>query len=404
MAERPTIKLKPGAAARDPQRSRVRATTAPRTAKPAETASASAPRGAKPKPPRRPAGGPTNETRPARPQRPAPASPHPRSAAAGTAAAGRGPGAPRAPAPQGARPPRPNAGPRNAGPSSHGAPAERPARPAPRPAAPPSRAVPSAARVAASVAAPPRKAPPGEGIRLSKVLTDRGIASRREADDWIAAGWVRVDGQMAVLGQRVRPEQRIDIDPAARKEQARSVTILLHKPIGYVSGQAEDGYPPAASLITPEHRWDAEKRPFHPGHARGLAPAGRLDIDSTGLLVLTQDGRVAKLLIGEHSLVEKEYLVRVTHEFVDGVPDAALQRLRHGLALDGEALKPAKVSWANEDQLRFVLQQGKKRQIRRMCEAVGLKVVGLKRVRIGSVVLGKLPPGQWRYLRDDERF
>jgi 23S rRNA pseudouridine2604 synthase len=245
---------------------------------------------------------------------------------------------------------------------------------------------------------------PEQGIRLSKALTEQGIASRREADDWIAAGWVRVDGQMAVLGQRVRPEQRIEIDPAARKEQARSVTILLNKPVGYVSGQAEDGYPPAAALVTPANLWAEEKRPFHPGHARGLAPAGRLDIDSTGLLVLTQDGRIAKLLIGENSLVEKEYLVRVAHAFADGVPDSALQLLRHGLELDGEALKPAKVSWANEDQLRIVLQQGKKRQIRRMCEAVGLQVVGLKRVRIGSVVLGKLPAGQWRYLRDDERF
>jgi 23S rRNA pseudouridine2604 synthase len=245
---------------------------------------------------------------------------------------------------------------------------------------------------------------PDEGIRLSKALTEQGIASRREADDWIAAGWVRVDGEMAVLGQRVRPEQRIDIDPAARKEQARSVTILLNKPVGYVSGQAEDGYPPAVSLVTPANLWVDEKRPFHPGHARGLAPAGRLDIDSTGLLVLTQDGRIAKLLIGENSLVEKEYLVRVAHAFADGVPDSALQLLRHGLELDGEALKAAKVSWANEDQLRVVLQQGKKRQIRRMCEAVGLQVIGLKRVRIGSVVLGKLPAGQWRYLRDDERF
>jgi 23S rRNA pseudouridine2604 synthase len=239
---------------------------------------------------------------------------------------------------------------------------------------------------------------------VSKWLTDQGIASRREADDWIAAGWVRVDGEMAVLGQRVRPEQRIDIDPAARKEQARSVTILLNKPVGFVSGQAEDGYPTAASLVTEANRWADEKRLFHPGHARGLAPAGRLDIDSTGLLVLTQDGRIAKLLIGENSLVEKEYLVRVAHAFADGVPDSALQLLRHGLELDGEALKPAKVSWANEDQLRVVLQQGKKRQIRRMCEAVGLQVTCLKRVRIGSVVLGKLPAGQWRFLRDDERF
>jgi 23S rRNA pseudouridine2604 synthase len=243
-----------------------------------------------------------------------------------------------------------------------------------------------------------------EGIRLSKALTEQGIASRREADDWIAAGWVRVDGQMAVLGQRVRPEQHIQIDPAARKEQARSVTILLNKPVGHVSSQPEDGYPAAAELVTEANRWDEERRPFHPGHARGLAPAGRLDIDSTGLLVLTQDGRIAKLLIGENSLLEKEYLVRVAHGFDGGVPDKVLALLRHGLELDGEALKHAKVSWVNEDQLRIVLQQGKKRQIRRMCEAVGLQVLGLKRVRIGSVVLGKLPLGQWRYLRGDERF
>jgi 23S rRNA pseudouridine2604 synthase len=245
-----------------------------------------------------------------------------------------------------------------------------------------------------------------QGVRLSKLLADRGVASRREADDWIDAGWVKVDGQMAVLGQRVLPQAQIEIDPAARQEQARRVTILLHKPMGYVSGQAEDGYEPASVLVTAANHWkeDSARRSFHLGHARNLAPAGRLDIDSTGLLVLTQDGRVAKHLIGEDSIVEKEYLVRV--EFLPGgtLPEEDLRRLQHGLSLDGKLLKPAKVSWANEDQLRFVLREGRKRQIRRMCEQVGLKVVGLKRVRIGSVVLGKLPAGQWRYLRDDERF
>ncbi len=245
-----------------------------------------------------------------------------------------------------------------------------------------------------------------EGFRLSKVLTERGIASRREADDWIAAGWVRVDGEMAVLGQRVRPEQQIDIDPRAKKEQARAVTVLLHKPIGYVSGQAEDGHEPAVVLVTEANLWaeDPARKHYHPGHSRHLAPAGRLDIDSTGLLVLTQDGRIAKHLIGENSPVEKEYLVRVTHAYPDGVPEECIAKLRHGLELDGKALKPAKVSWANEDQLRVVLNEGRKRQIRRMCEAVGLTVVGLKRVRIGRVALGKLPVGQWRYLRGDELF
>ncbi|MEO7853629.1 MAG: pseudouridine synthase, partial [Rubrivivax sp.] len=297
-------------------------------------------------------------------------------------------------------------------PLAAGHPASRPPAPALRqhkperpqrklsPATPASPGALQAATLRRAAAVPART----EGIRLSKALTEQGIASRREADDWIAAGWVRVDGEMAVLGQRVRPEQRIDIDPAARKEQARSVTILLNKPVGHVSGQAEDGYAPAAELITEANKWADDRRPFHPGHARGLAPAGRLDIDSTGLLVLTQDGRIAKLLIGEKSLVEKEYLVRVAHAFEGGVPDKVLALLRHGLELDGEALRPAKISWANEDQLRVVLQQGKKRQIRRMCEAVGLQVLGLKRVRIGSVTLGKLPTGQWRYLRDDERF
>jgi len=203
------------------------------------------------------------------------------------------------------------------------------------------------------------------------------------------------------------------VDPLAHKEQAKRVTILLNKPIGYVSGQAEDGYEPASVLVRSENHWNEDPSgiKFHIGHTRSLAPAGRLDIDSTGLLVLTQDGRVAKALIGDDSLVEKEYLVRVEYVGINGVkdesgqvPESAIALLNHGLELDGAQLKPAKVSWANEDQLRFVLREGRKRQIRRMCELVGLKVVGLKRVRIGSVVLGKLPMGEWRYLREDERF
>jgi 23S rRNA pseudouridine2604 synthase len=184
------------------------------------------------------------------------------------------------------------------------------------------------------------------------------------------------------------------------------VTVLLHKPLGYVSGQAEDGHEPASVLITRANHWpkDPTRLDFHSGHLRGLAPAGRLDIDSTGLLVLTQDGRIAKLLIGDETRVEKEYLVRVQHLRPDRLPDSELARLRHGLELDGRPLRPARVSWQNEDQLRFVLREGRKRQIRRMCELVGLKVVGLKRVRIGSVALGPLPPGQWRYLGEHERF
>ena len=248
--------------------------------------------------------------------------------------------------------------------------------------------------------------PHPDGERLSKRMTALGLASRREADEWIEAGWVKVNGVPAVLGQRVRADARIEIDPAARQQQARRVTILLHKPVGWVSGQAEDGHPPAWSLIQGDSRWAEDRSPqrFHPGQLRGLAPAGRLDIDSTGLLVLTQDGRIARQLIGEDSRVEKEYLVRVAHRGAGRLPESALALLNHGLSLDGQRLKPAKVSWQNEDQLRFVLREGRKRQIRRMCDLVGLDVLGLKRVRIGSVVLGKLPPGQWRFLGPHETF
>ena len=182
--------------------------------------------------------------------------------------------------------------------------------------------------------------------------------------------------------------------------------MLLHKPMGIVSAQAEDGYEPAITLVTPANRWsgDTSGIQFHPGHLRHLAAAGRLDIDSTGLLVFTQDGRVAKRLIGDQTRVEKEYLVRVAYSGEGRLPEADMERLRHGLTLDGVLLRPAAVSWQNEEQLRIVLREGRKRQIRRMCELVGLQVLGLKRVRIGSVPLGQLPPGQWRYLRDDERF
>ena len=253
----------------------------------------------------------------------------------------------------------------------------------------------------------PKAAPPpvekSDEPRLSKRMSELGLCSRREADEWIENGWVKVDGVVVnTLGVRVTRDAKIDIDPAARQHQSEQVTIILNKPVGYVSGQPEDNHQPAMVLIKPENQWgeDASRIKFRPGHLRGLAPAGRLDIDSTGLIVFTQDGRVARRLIGQDSDVEKEYLVRV-----EGTLDEdGLALLRHGLELDGVKLKPAKVSWANEDQLRFVLREGRKRQIRRMCEMVGLRVTGLKRVRTGGVPLGKLPEGKWRYLARGEKF
>ncbi|HMN22661.1 MAG TPA: pseudouridine synthase [Ottowia sp.] len=251
----------------------------------------------------------------------------------------------------------------------------------------------------------------GTAVRLNKRLAELGLCSRREADAWIERGWVRVNGQVASMGMKVTPADRVGVEREARTEQAHRVTILLHKPVGYVSGQAEDGYQPAATLVDARSHWrgDPASLRFARGQLRGLAPAGRLDIDSTGLLVLTQDGRVARQLIGADSTVDKEYLVRVrhgsvTHDVQASFPAAQLQRLRHGLSLDGAPLRPAQVDWQNPEQLRFVLTEGKKRQIRRMCEQVGLTVTGLKRVRIGRVRLGELPVGQWRYLGPHESF
>jgi 23S rRNA pseudouridine2604 synthase len=241
-----------------------------------------------------------------------------------------------------------------------------------------------------------------EGVRLSKLMSERGICSRREADAFIEQGLVFVDGQrISELGTRVDPGCQIHLAQQAQKQQQQRVTILLNKPIGYVSGQPEPGYKPAVMLIRPETQWhDIGGPTFNPGMLKGLAPAGRLDIDSTGLLILTQDGRIAKQLIGDDSKVDKEYLVRVDGQLTE----RGFNLLNHGLELDGRKLRPAQVSWQNEDQLKFVLREGRKRQIRRMCELVGLHVVGLKRVRIGQVRLGELPMGQWRTLLPNEQF
>jgi 23S rRNA pseudouridine2604 synthase len=251
-----------------------------------------------------------------------------------------------------------------------------------------------------------------EPIRLSKRMAELGLCSRREADEFIAKGWVKVDGVVVdVLGSKVGPDAKIMLDKHAQASQQKLATVLLNKPVGYVSGQAEDGYQPAVTLVQAASQWsgDAGGRRFSPAMLRGLAPAGRLDIDSTGLLVLTQDGRIARQLIGEDSDIEKEYLVRVSYGKVvanvrDAYPAEQLEKLRHGLSLDGKPLKPAQVEWQNPEQLRFILKEGKKRQIRRMCELAGLKVTALKRVRMGRVKLGELPVGKWRFLGADEQF
>lgn len=236
-------------------------------------------------------------------------------------------------------------------------------------------------------------------IRLSKLMATRGLCSRREADSYIERGLVLVNGIVVnQLGTKVAPDVQVTLARQAQRQQSSLVTIILNKPIGYVSAQPEPGYEPAIKLLTSQNQFGERTQHLKPEHLKGLAVAGRLDIDSQGLLLFTQDGRLAKQIIGENGKLEKEYLVRVNGD----LPEDKLQLLRHGLQLDGKPLKPAKVEWINREQLRFVLTEGRKRQIRRMCEAVGLKVLGLKRVRIGKLRLGNLPEGKWRFLEPEE--
>lgn len=241
-------------------------------------------------------------------------------------------------------------------------------------------------------------------IRLSKRMTELGLCSRREADEFIEMGLVKVDGVVVdVLGSRVRPEQTIELTRQAVAMQADRVTILLHKPVGFVSGPAEQpGERPSWQLIKPETRaaGDRSGYTFLKKHLNYLAPAGRLDVDSSGLLVLTQDGRIARKLMADEAEFEQEFLVWVEGELSEDV----IKQLAHGLELDGEALKPAKVSRQSDKQLRFALRESRKRQIRRMCDLVGLRVTAVKRIRVGRIALGDLEQGQWRYLREDERF
>lgn len=237
-------------------------------------------------------------------------------------------------------------------------------------------------------------------VRLSKRLSELGLCSRREGEVLIQNGRVMVDGVVITeVVTLVTPDQVVELTHQGKREQDQSVTIILNKPIGYVSAQPEANYQPAVKLITPENQdTSSSQMQLKEEHFEGLAVAGRLDIDSQGLLIFTQDGRLAKKIIGEDSEIEKEYLVRVHGQ----LSREDLELLRFGLEMDGKPLRRAHVEWVNEDQLRFVLKEGKKRQIRRMCEMVGLEIRGLKRVRVGRLMLGALPEGKWRYLRPGE--
>lgn len=234
----------------------------------------------------------------------------------------------------------------------------------------------------------------GEPQRVNKWLASEGVCSRREAEALIADGKVRIDGaRVDDPGRKIEPGQTLELDTAGAAPQ---ISVVLNKPVGFVSSQPEPGQTPAARLLTRDNLAGAAAIPAKDA---SLAPLGRLDQDSRGLLLLSEDGVLAKALVGAESKLDKEYLVRVAGP----ITDKKLMLLRHGLALDGRQLKPAKIEQVEPQRLRFILNEGRKRQIRRMCELVELDVTDLLRLRIGPLKLGALQEGKWRALGGDER-
>ena len=222
--------------------------------------------------------------------------------------------------------------------------------------------------------------------RLQKILSARGVASRRTAEGWLAAGRVTVNGVSAKVGDKADPERdEIRLDGRLLPgPPARRTYVMLNKPRGYVTTLSDErGRRTVAELVA-----DCGARVW---------PVGRLDLDSEGLLLLTDDGALTQRLVHPSHEVEKEYRV-----WVDGDVRAALPVLRGPMSLDGVPLRPARVAELGPGLLSVVIHEGRNRQVRRMCAAAGLTVRRLKRVREGPVRLGDLPPGRWRPLTEEE--
>lgn len=216
--------------------------------------------------------------------------------------------------------------------------------------------------------------------RLQKLLSGAGVCSRRRAEDYLKEGRVAVNGRTAALGDKADPERdTVTVDGAALRPPVPHTYLMLNKPRGYVTTLSdEQGRRTVAELVA-----DCGARVW---------PVGRLDLNSEGLLLLTDDGALTDRLLHPAHRVEKEYLV-----WARGDVEGALERLRRPMTVDGERLVADRVTRKGE-ALVFVLHQGKNRQIRRMCAAAGLTVTRLKRVREGPLLLGELPVGQWRRL------
>lgn len=225
----------------------------------------------------------------------------------------------------------------------------------------------------------------GTEERLQKILSTGGVCSRRTAEEYIRAGRVTVNGEIAELGRKADPEKDVvALDGKAVGETGPRTYLMLNKPRGYVTTLSDEkGRKTVRELVEdcPARVW----------------PVGRLDMDSEGLLLLTDDGALTNQLIHPSHEVEKEYLV-----WVSGNAGEALEELRKPMVLDGIPLRSARVTLRNDRLLDIVIHEGKNRQIRRMCQAAGLAVTRLKRIREGDVVLGELPSGQWRVLTAEE--
>lgn len=237
-----------------------------------------------------------------------------------------------------------------------------------------------------------------EPQRVNRWLAQSGVCSRREAEGLILQGLVSIDGQTVEdAGRKIELGQTLVLSDGAQSKLESTLTVMINKPVGVVSAHPEPSQIAAVRLLTAGALFG--KDAVIPTLENRLAPVGRLDMDSRGLLILSEDGVVAKAVIGPESDLEKEYRVKVTGQ----ITDKKLAMLRHGLQLDRRQLRHAKVTLIGDQMLRFVLKEGRNRQIRRMCELVDLRVVDLQRVRIGSLKLGDLPEGRWRPITAQER-
>ncbi|MEZ5462621.1 RNA pseudouridine synthase [Dokdonella sp.] len=238
-----------------------------------------------------------------------------------------------------------------------------------------------------------------EPVRLAKRVAELAGCSRADAERYVEGGWVSVDGVVMDRPQHKVTKESVSIDPAATLAAPEPATILLNKPAGF---DAISGPRPAAALVTAAARWanDSSGVRWLKRHLASLTPLVPLDREASGLIVLTQDGRVWRRLSEDGDEIEHEYIVEVSGD----IAPWGLRRLCHGLSYQGRELPACKVSWQNEIRLRFAIKAVQGGQLRDMCKQVGLEVIAIRRIRIGRVALAKMPEGSWRYLPAGERL